>query len=173
MLRFHFGPSKPFQICKIVYHIKLPSVDLNAIVWVYTSCLHPDSSGPCGQLAVVCAMGGRFGRSSLSLQSHHAHCAAALPRYGSTARGTRRQVSLICPSYIHIAASWCSLIKSVQCKCHACHVAKSWAEVIFICSQERTALFLSQLVLIRTVWKPNTERGLWYCEKPWHLCWMH
>lgn len=43
---------------------------------------------------MVWTLGGRFGRRPLPLQSHHAHCAAALPGHGPKTRGTRGQVSV-------------------------------------------------------------------------------
>lgn len=57
-----------------------------------TIVLPPASPGLRGELALVWTRGGRSCRSAISLQSHHAHCATALPWYGSAACGTRGQV---------------------------------------------------------------------------------
>lgn len=77
-------------------------------VTVYMLCVCAGSSGPRGQLAVVPAMGGWLGGSPLPLQSHHAHCAAALPRYGPAPRRTRRQVSSRPLSWLHLIGSTAS-----------------------------------------------------------------
>lgn len=70
-----------------------PPTDLNAPCNFVRVRVCAGSSGPRGQLAVVSAVGGQLGGSPLPLQSHHAHCAATLPRYGPAPRRTRRQVS--------------------------------------------------------------------------------